>query len=122
MILVDTSVWIDFFRTQQEAASLEGLLETNEVILHPWVLGELALGNLGSRRAQIQSDLRLLPTLEISAFEELVHFIERERLHGSGLGWVDVELLYAALTHEKRLWTGDRALLKAARSYGCSYL
>lgn len=122
MILVDTSIWIDFFRDRQKATPLAELLESGEVVTHPLVLGELALGHLGPRRTKLLDDLRLLPCLEAVPFEEIFQFIEKERLAGSGLGWVDAELLYAALTERHNLWSGDRSLLKAARRYRCSYL
>ena len=60
MILVDTSVWIDFFRGRTRAGSLEGLLEDNEVLLHSSVLGELVLGGLGTLREAVVADLEAL--------------------------------------------------------------
>lgn len=61
MILVDTSVWVDFFRGTERAADLAEHLESNLVLLHPWVLGELVLGGLGPRRNSVIADLKRLP-------------------------------------------------------------
>lgn len=114
MILIDTSVWIDHFRGEDRAAVLPGRLEAEEVVLHPWVVGELALGHFGSARAQILSDLRLLPTLERVTDDEVMSMIDARRLWGSGLGWVDAGLLAAALAARASLWTFDGPLGRAA--------
>lgn len=114
MILVDTSVWIDHFRGKERAATLKGRLEAEEVVLHPWVVGELALGHLGSTRAQVLSDLRLLPAVERVMDDEVLLMIEARRLWGTGLGWVDAGLLAAALVERVSLWTFDGPLGRAA--------
>lgn len=114
MILVDTSVWIDHFRARDRAATLTGLLEAEEVVLHPWVVGELALGHLGRTRRQILADMRLLPTVEPVRDDEILSMIEARRLWGSGLGWVDAGLLAAALAARVSLWTFDGQLGRAA--------
>lgn len=114
MILVDTSVWIDHFRTESRAVALTGLLEAEEVVLHPWVVGELALGHLGPTRRQILSDLRLLPSVEPVIHDEVLSMIEARRLWGTGLGWVDASLLAAALAARVSLWTFDGPLRRAA--------
>lgn len=114
MILVDTSVWIDHFRGKDRAVTLTGRLEAEEVVLHPWVVGELALGHLGSTRGQILSDLRLLPTVELVTDDEVLSMIEARRLWGTGLGWVDAGLLAAALAARVSLWTFDGPLGRAA--------
>lgn len=114
MILVDTSVWIDHFRAKDRAAALSGLLEAEEVVLHPWVLGELALGHLGPARGRILSDLRLLPTVTPVANDEVLSMIEARRLWNTGLGWIDAGLLAAALAAGVPLWTFDSPLARAA--------
>ncbi|MGH9379243.1 MAG: type II toxin-antitoxin system VapC family toxin [Thermoanaerobaculia bacterium] len=114
MILVDTSVWIDHFRAEGRAEALTGLLEAEEVVLHPWVMGELALGHLGRARGQILSDVRLLPTVEPVPDDEVLSMIEARRLWGTVLGWVDAGLLAAALAAGVSLWTLDGPLGRAA--------
>lgn len=112
MVLVDTSIWIDHFRKGEP--SLIRLLEQNRVLMHPFVRGELACGNLKSRIG-ILSMLNDLPAAIVASDQEVMKFIERHHLFGVGLGYVDVHLLAAtALTGTARLWTLDRALLAVA--------
>lgn len=121
MILADTSVWIDFFRGRPSTRALEGLLSDVQVATHPWVLGELSLGFLGPRRPIILKDLGRLPEFSAHPADELVEFIEKQRLAGSGLSWVDVQLLYCCLLEDARLWTHDRGLASMAARFGKAY-
>ncbi len=114
MTLVDTSVWIDFFRGPGRASGLTALLEAGEVLLHPFVLGELAIGNLGPDRGRVLRDLEQLPRAFAVADEEVLRFIEARKLFGKGIGWVDAHLLASVLTSEGTLWTLDRRLAAAA--------
>ena len=115
MILVDTSVWIDFFRkAEAKPARLSGFLLNDDVLIHPWVLGELALGHLGSGRAALLDDLSRLDPLPVVADDEILELIERTGLEGTGVGWVDVQLLGSALIAGVELWTLDRRLERAA--------
>ena len=108
MILVDTSVWIDHLRAGNEV--LEGLLNNARVLGHPFVTGELALGNL-RQRALVLGALRELPQAMVASDEEVFHFIQREALFGRGIGYVDAHLLAAVrLTADASLWTRDRRL------------
>ncbi len=112
MILVDTSVWVDHLRTRDK--TLVHLLDTKQVLTHPFVLGELALGNL-RRRGVILGSLRVLPQATFAAEHEVLHFIDQHRLFGIGIGYVDVHLLAAArLTPATTLWTRDKRLRAAA--------
>lgn len=113
MILVDTSVWVDFFRGQERAARLATLLEDNDVLLHPWVLGELVLGGLGPNRSSTISDLERLPAPPRVPDQEVMDLIRKRRLSGRGIGWVDAHLLAAALVARSALWTFDRSLAGA---------
>ena len=116
MTLVDTSVWVDFFRGRPVARPLVPLLETGEVLLHPWVYGELSLGTLGRQRSALLGDLRLLPSGQILDENEALAFIESQSLSGKGIGWVDANLLGSCLRAEATLWTHDRALHRLATS------
>ncbi len=116
MILVDTSVWIDFFRGAPAVAALSTRLEAGDVLLHPWVLGELALGQRGARWTNTVRDLRLLPRGTVLGDAEVLAFIEARSLAGKGVGWVDVQLLAGALADGATLWTLDRRLATIARS------
>ena len=119
MILVDTSVWVDHLRSGD--AQLADLLERGAVVMHPFVVGEIACGSL-SHRASILELLLELPAAAVAENEEALGFIERHALHGKGIGYVDVHLLAAvALTPGARLWTRDKRLQVAADELGCAY-
>ena len=112
MILVDTSVWIDHFRRTDPA--LVDALEAGEVLMHPFILGELACGNL-HRREETLELLTNLPTAPVATDAEALVFIERGSLMGRGVGYIDVHLLASvALTATGRLWTRDRRLAALA--------
>ncbi|MBM6594105.1 type II toxin-antitoxin system VapC family toxin [Microvirga pudoricolor] len=112
MILVDTSVWIDHLRLGDDG--LVRQLEAGRVVLHPFILGELALGTLRNRHTVLEL-LGLLPRAVVAADEEVMGLIEREGLHGIGIGFIDAHLLAATrLTVGARLWTRDKRLDRAA--------
>jgi len=93
---------------------LTALLESGEVLLHPFVLGELAIGNLGPDRRRVLSDLEQLPRAFAVADEEVLRFVEARSLFGKGIGWIDAHLLASTLTSASTLWTLDRRLAAAA--------
>ena len=112
MILVDTSVWVEHLRTGDER--LTAWLNRGEVLAHPFVVGELALGHL-QRRAAVLSDLWDLPQAVVASDEEALRLIDRHALFGRGIGYVDAHLLAAALlTAGTTLWTRDRRLQAVA--------
>ena len=112
MILVDTSIWVDHLRKGD--AAFAAALKANRVATHPFVIGELACGQLRARD-QILSLLRSLPKVPTATDEEALQFLERRRLYGRGLGYIDVHLLAAASLHrDGRLWTRDKRLNAAA--------
>ncbi len=118
MILADTSVWIDHLRHGN--ARLEQLLNDGEVVCHPFIIGELACGNIRNRK-EILSLLGTLPTVEHIDEEELLLFIEKNNLMGKGLGLIDMHLLAAALLSEVSLWTLDAKSKKQASLLGLAY-
>ena len=119
MILVDTSIWIDHLRAADP--ELVDLLERNLVVMHPAVVGELAVGQL-ARRADVLTLLGGLPKAVIANDDEVLALITEERLFGRGLGYVDVMLLASTmLTPETKLWARDSRLARAARDLGHSY-
>lgn len=121
MVLVDTSVWIDYLRGKPHAASLAKLLQEHQVMNHPWVTGEILLGYLGPRRSSILADLQYLPQLTVHEVDDLRDFVEKGGHVGQGLSLIDIQLLYAAIAGDCLLWTFDRALQKVAQGYGKSY-
>ena len=114
MILADTSVWVDHFRKQD--ARLSSLLLAGQIVIHPFVIGELALGSLRNR-AQTLSYLNLLPQVRLSSTDEVRTLIEARSLHARGIGLVDMHLIASVLlTPPARLWTRDSRLRKIAEA------
>ena len=111
MILVDTSVWVDHLRTGNR--KLQSLLEDAEVLVHPFVIGELACGILRNRE-EVLTLLQALPEAQGAQHEEVMRVVERERLHGRGIGWIDAHLLASARLSSAALWTLDRRLSEIA--------
>lgn len=112
MILVDTSVWVDHFRRTD--ARLSELLGRGGVLAHPFVIGELALGNLRQRDGILEA-LQNLRSAKVASDAEMLRFIAQQRLSGLGIGYVDAHLLAAVqLTPGARLWTKDKRLRAAA--------
>lgn len=116
MILVDTSVWIDHLRAGD--TELAALLQNADVLVHPWVTGELALGHL-SRRSEILGLLHNLPQASAATDVEVLTLIDNHQLFGLGIGYVDAHLLAATmLTTGSRLWTRDKRLAVVAAQLG----
>lgn len=118
MILVDTSVWVDHLR--QGEVELQNLLNVGQVLTYPFVIEELALGNL-QKRGVILDALQDLPQTSVATDEEVLHLIDRESFYGIGIGYIDSHLLAAVrLTPGSMLWTRDKHLLIAATRLGLS--
>ena len=116
MILVDTSVWIDHLRYGD--SSLVNLLNTGQVLAHPFVIGEIALGSLRQREV-ILDTLNNLPRAKIATDEEVLAFINQSKLYGLGVGYIDAHLLASVrLTLGTLLWTRDKRLCAAANQLG----
>lgn len=119
MILVDSSVWIDHLRASEPA--LVELLNAGQVLTHPFVIGELACGNLKNRKA-VLSLLQDLPAAPVATEEEVLFFIERRGLMGKGIGYVDAYLLAAvSMAETGRLWTRDKRLRAVAESMSLAF-
>jgi predicted nucleic acid-binding protein len=118
VILVDTSIWIDHFRGADSA--LVPLLESDLVCTHDFVIGELACGNLRNR-AELLGLLQSLPRLVAATEEETLFLIDKRRLMGRGIGYIDAHLLAATITRGARLWTKDKTLKGLAQELGCMH-
>ena len=118
MILVDTCVWVDHLR--QGDAKLKALLIEGQVLVHPFVIGELALGNLRNRETVLQLLSDLPQTITASEIEAL-GFIKRQALFGLGIGYVDAHLLASARLNGVMLWTQDKRLHEAALTLGLAH-
>jgi predicted nucleic acid-binding protein len=119
LILVDTSVWVDHLR--QGDAELSAQLQAGRVLIHPFVVGELACGSL-AKRTEVLGLLQDLPGATVADEAEVLGFIDRHRLHGRGIGYVDAHLLAStALMLGASLWTRDKRLRLAAQALGLAW-
>ena len=115
-ILVDTSVWVNHFRTSD--ATLSGLLREGQICMHPFVLGELALGGVRQADAAFEA-LQGLPRMDAALDQEVLTLIARQNLAGRGMDYVDAHLMTSVfLTPGSRLWTQDQRLHEVAKSLG----
>lgn len=118
-VLVDTSVWIDHLRNKDE--QLISLLKQNQVLMHPMIRGELACGCFHNRD-QILSLLKNLPQVPEATHDEAVYCLDKNKLMGKGIGFIDLHLLSSTLLAKNTLlWTRDRRLLKLALSLKLSW-
>ena len=112
MILADTSVWLDHLRRPD--MHLSRLLAKESVLMHPMVIGEIAMGSVSRRQAKLKALLQL-PQAVTAYHEEVLHFVEERKLWGLGIGYVDAHLLVSTkLTAQSVLWTRDKRLQSAA--------
>jgi predicted nucleic acid-binding protein len=118
MVLVDTSVWVSHLRDGNE--DLQKLLHEGEVVCHPFIIGELACGNL-KNRDEILTYLQSLPMTILAEDEEVLKFIEDNQLMGKGLGYIDVHLIASAQLTSVVLWTLDKTLNKFTEKLGINY-
>lgn len=116
MILADTSVWADHLQVAEP--KLSEFLRDGELYMHPFVIGEIALGYLRKRKSVLM-DLDFLPTMHVADPEEVLTLVERQQLMGTGVGYIDVHLLASTMTTSGcQLWTRDKRLGKAASALG----
>jgi predicted nucleic acid-binding protein len=112
MVLVDTSVWIDHFHKTN--IRLTGLLEESFVLIHPYIVGELACGNIKNRE-EILKLLQSLPQIKVTNHNEIIYFIEKNKLYGKGLGYIDIHLLASCIIDNAKLYTRDKKLINIAK-------
>ena len=117
-MLVDTSVWVDHLR--HGAAELTAALQAGRVNMHPFVVGELACGNLRAR-AEVLGLLQALPQLPVATDKEVVFLMDAHALMGRGIGYVDMHLLAAARLGGALLWTRDKKLHAMAVELGLAH-
>ncbi len=118
MILVDTSVWVDHLN--EPDPHLQHLLNQNQVIMHPYILGEISLGKL-RRRDQLLHSLRGLAVAAVAKDHEVIDAISLMHLDGVGIGYVDAHLLVSTKLDGLRLWTRDKRLAAQAQRLGVHY-
>ena len=116
MILVDTSVWIDHLRSAD--VKLQELLQNEQVLAHPFIRIELALGSIANRET-VLGDLSLLPQAPVATMEDLFRLIELRKLYRRGIGPIDLQLICCALFDKSiSIWTRDRRLGEVAGELG----
>jgi len=118
MILLDTSVWVDHLRLDDTL--VVQVLESGQAAAHAFVIGELACGNLKSR-ASVIGLLQALPMLPTATDDEVLYFIDKHKLMGRGIGYVDAHLLAATRISSSLLWTRDKRLKNIATGQGVAY-
>jgi len=118
MTLADTSVWVEHFR--QGHGGLRILLEEGEIVMHPFVYGELACGHLPDRTRTLNL-LAALPSLTPADDSAVLYAIDLRKWSGRGIGWIDAHLLTSALLTRTPLWTLDRKLLDLASEAGAAW-
>jgi predicted nucleic acid-binding protein len=118
VILVDTSVWIDHLRKAD--SKLAELLNSQQVLCHPMIIGEIALGGLKQRTLVLEA-LQNLPQVIGAGDDEVLAFITTAKLAGKGIGYLDAHLLAAAKLTDAQLWTRDKSLAKVAEDLGLGW-
>ncbi len=114
MILADTSIWIDHLRSHNE--EMRNLLDNGQIVIHPFLIGELALGSLRERTKTL-SFLDRLPSVRMARVEEVRQMIETRSLYSQGIGLIDAHLIASIfLTPSTHLWTRDKRLRSVAES------
>ena len=119
-VLVDTSVWVKHFKNTSK--ELSSLLGNDEAVIHSFILAEIACGTPPAPRSRTLSDFSLLGRANEASLDEVMAFIEHEKLYGLGCGLIDIALLASALiTPGCRLWTLDKRLATLADRFGVLY-
>jgi predicted nucleic acid-binding protein len=119
MVLVDTSVWINFLYKGDE--NLSKLLIEGRVLTHEFIIGELSCGNIKNRNNFLEL-INELPKVKTCLFEEVTYFIENNNLYGKGIGFIDAHILASAIISNVKLWTADNKLDKIAVDLHVNYL
>jgi len=119
-VLIDTSVWVDHFRRRNDV--LVSVIERDLALTHPMIVAELACGTPPAPRLRTLGDIGLLAAAKQANINEVMTFIEREKLYGLGCGLVDLSLLASTMiTPDATLWTLDRRLSDLAQRFGVAY-
>ncbi len=118
MILIDTSVWIDHFRSENRI--LTSLLLKGAIIMHEFVMGELAVGNFRNRKSVLNL-LDSIPKLSKLTHNEFIYFVENNSFYGKGVGFVDIHLLGSTKLAGVKIWTFDKRLLELAKNKNLDY-
>jgi predicted nucleic acid-binding protein len=119
-LILDTSVWIEHFKKGNQKVT--HLLKTEEIVIHPFILGELTLGQFDLKtRFKILDMLNLLVKIEVDTHDEIIRFVEKNKLMGRGIGWIDCHLLFSAVKNNLRILTFDKKLKVVADIFDCHF-
>jgi|GEM_PF-992487 len=119
-VLIDTGIWIDYLHGESGSRKLQELLELNFAYGHSWVEGELRAGAIKNREAFLNYFL-CLPVLPELNLRLVFDFVEKEKLYGTGLSFVDLQLLSSSKANGSKIWTKDKNLSLVARKYNLLY-
>src|ERR1035438_4259855 len=116
MILADTSIWVDYLRIHNP--EMEERLRRGQIVMHPYIVAEIALGSLRNRRERLD-ELESLRGVRVAQLNEVRHMIEAYTLYSKGIGLTDAHLIASCLlTPGTQLWTHDGKLEKVAKALG----
>jgi len=116
VILADTSIWVDHLRNR--SPEMEKRLIGGQIVMHPFIVAEIALGSLHNRQKRLD-DLDALLEVRVAQLNEVRHMIEAHALYSKGIGLTDAHLIASCLlTPGTQLWTRDAAMKKVAKALG----
>lgn len=119
MILADANIWIDHLRRSDPR--LGALVKRRRTLVHPYTIGEIALGSFSERSGTLEA-MKRLPAAPVARHEEVLKLIDQCCLFGTGVGYVDSHLLASArLVPAGQLWTRDKRLHEQAERLGMAY-
>ena len=116
MIIIDTNVWISYFKGEKKAFRIKDIIIDNQTILHPYIYGELLLGGISDKAEFMLQALEMTTILDRNV---VYRFIKKNKLQSKGIGWVDVNILMSALSEKHQVYTYDENLLTLCRDYNC---
>ena len=117
MIIIDTSVWIKYFRGEKESRGIGKWILSGEAAVHPFIRGELLLGGLSEANEELLDGLAQCSEADTALVLEKIKTLT---LAAKAIGWVDAALLVTAIELKAKIITFDQALAAAARDAGVS--
>jgi hypothetical protein len=120
VILADTSIWVDYLRGRNLRSNpeMEERLSRGQIVMHPFIVAEIALGSLHNRR-KILDEMESLLEVKVAQLHEVRHMIEAHSLYSKGIGLTDAHLIASCLmTPGTQLWTRDSNMEKVAKALG----
>ncbi len=116
MILADTSIWVDYLRSRNP--EMEERLSRGQIVMHPFIVAEIALGSLHNRRKRLD-EMESLLEVKVAQLHEVRHMIEAHTLYSKGIGLTDAHLIASCLmTPGTQLWTRDGNMERVAKPLG----